>query len=133
MATVTANATLKDVLDEANPNQLADAMQQMKLGTMMTVLEESITISSGTVIDLTADSVAGKAALMVLGVDVTAGTATGVRMPAPSTSTPTTTAVAVAADGTTLTFEAAITVATVRWLPVPDTAMTADFPKTGLG
>ncbi len=47
MATSTEVQTLKVVLDDANPQKIADALQQIKLGTMFTVQSEQFTSAGG--------------------------------------------------------------------------------------
>lgn len=130
MSTVTAVTDLKKALNLASPNDVSSVLRQLALGDMLTVVEESITIASGTVIDLTKDSVAKRGALMVQSVRVVTGTATGPRTVGDSSCTPTTSLVKLSADGTQLTFEAAITVAVVRWIRLPLTALTTAFPMT---
>lgn len=126
--TVTAVTTLKKALNLANHNNLPDAIAKLQLGDMLEVVEETITIASGTAINLTTDSVAKRGALLVQSVRVVAGTATGARTVGDSSCTPSTSLVKLSADGTTLTFEAAITQAVVRWIRLPAAALTTAFP-----
>lgn len=129
--TATATETIKTALNEANPNKVADALAKIDLGTMLDPIDETITIASGTVVNLATASVAKKAAMMVQSVRVVTGTATGVRTVGDAGATASTSVVVLSADGTTLTFEAAITVARVVWLPRPAVAMSTAFaPST---
>ena len=104
MTTTTVPDTLKSVLDDANPNNLADALQKVKLGSVLDVIEELITIPAGTSLVLSTASAAKKASSIVQSVDVVTGTATGVRIIGASTTTPSATVVSLSADGDTITF-----------------------------
>ena len=136
MSTTDTHAdTIQRVLDEANPSQLASALQKIALGSMLTPIQETVTIAAGTVINLPTDTVAKKAAQQILTCRVTAGTATGNRVVTDSTPCAPVGAipglVTLSADGTALTFEANITVAVITWLPVPANAMSAFYaPKS---
>jgi hypothetical protein len=139
MTTTVAAFTLKDALDAANPSQIASALRKIKLGTMLTPIQETITL--GTVrnhIHLLTDSVAKKAALQILSCrvsDVTGGAgAVGARVvadatpAAPGASGPG--IVTLSADGDIITFEGTILAAVVWWLPMPDHALTVDYAPT---
>jgi hypothetical protein len=125
--TTTRTTTLKDALNEANPNEIADALNKINMGTMFTVNRETITIASATTLNLLTQSTAKVAAQYVQSVRVVTGTATGVRIVGDAGATPSTTVVALSADGTTLTFEAAVTVVAVVWAAKPATDLTSIF------
>ena len=141
MTTTVAAFTLKDALDAANPSQIADALRTIKLGTMLTPIQETITLSSvRNHIHLLTDSVAKKAALQVLACrvsDVTGGAgAVGARVIADAAATPAAPGatgpgiVTLSTDGDIITFEGTILAAVVWWLPLPDKALTVDYAPT---
>lgn len=113
--TVTAIRTIRLVANQATPGQIADVFRKIALGDMLKAVEETITIASSTTLKLSAASAAKRAALVLQSVRVVTGAATGIRSIGDSAATPSTTLVAF--DGDTITFEAAITVAKVRWIP----------------
>lgn len=117
--TTTAKRTIKNVIDNADLNELPAALRQAQLGSVLTRIREVITIASATTLNLETSSAAKKGALLVEGIRVVAGTATGVRNPAPSGSTPTTTIATVSDNGKILTFEAVVTQVEVTWIPLP--------------
>lgn len=125
--TTTKTLTLKDALNQANPNEVADALAKVDLGTMFTVNHETITIPSGTTLNLLTQSTAKVAAQFVQAVRVVTGTATGVRIIGDAGATPSATVCALSADGTTITFEAAVTVVAVVWSAKPATDLTTIF------
>jgi hypothetical protein len=136
MATVTVNATLKSVLDEADPNKISDAFRDVAMGTLLDPIEETVDISAAaaTTINLATQSAALKGALLVQSVEVLTGAAAaGSRIVVPSTDAASTTEVVLSADGTTLTFEANVETVRVRWIAASKTALTTDFPTTGVG
>lgn len=118
-ATATSTRTIRKVLSEGNPNELADAAKKMLLGDMLKPVDETITIASGTTIKLSTQSAKLRKALVLQSVRVVTGTATGQRTVGDTGSTPSTTLVSF--DGDTITFEAAITVARIVWVPAAST------------
>lgn len=127
--TTTVNKTLAGIIDNASPDNLPDALQQVKLGTLLTPQRRTITIASATTMAISPAALGPG----TMSVRVVTGTATGARDVQDSGGTPTTTVATLSDDGATLTFEAAITVAVVDYLPRSASDITADFPQTGLG
>lgn len=120
---------IRDVLNNANPNDLEDAIRKILLGDMLKTVDETITIASGTAINLETDSAFKRAAHVVQSVRVVTGAATGNRAIGDAGATPSTTLVALSADGKTITFEAAITVARVVWVPKAKVDIDLEFEK----
>ena len=134
--TDTAQRTLQLVLDQANPNELEDALQYAKLGTTLTPLKRTFTgLASATSFDLTqidgTGEVAGPGnpnrlpALDVVALRVTTGAA-GTYMVTdaagtaidPSASMPKTPGIAtLSADGKTVTFNTAATAFVIEYIP----------------
>lgn len=113
--TVQFARTNRIVADQADPNTLADVLRKWKLGSMFaTIVNRTITIASGTSMTLDPPCIPGTLICRVV-----TGTATGVRQPTDEGGTATTGVVVVSADGATLTFEAAITVARVSYIARP--------------
>ena len=138
MTTTSVVQTIKEVLDKADPNTIADAFRKMLFGTMMTPIDETITLAAvATTVNLLTQSTAKKAALFVRSVrvtDVTGGASdVGDRIVSDAGGTPAAKAALAAgvctlsADGTLLTFDATILKVRVVWFPVPDTALTTVF------
>lgn len=155
--TTTRTRSLKDVLDNANPNELADALRKLRLGTMLTPLKRVFTgLTAAAAFDLTAIDATGEttgpsnpnrlpalAVIALEGVTETSGTASkgtyaiGVHGVS-TTIDPTNSTVAGVAtlsdDGKTLTFpEADVTGFTIIYLPrtVSAAEMAAEFaPST---
>jgi len=134
----TADYTVKNALDDAEPNQIADALRKVALGTVLTPIIETITLASvRNHVHLLTDTVAKKAALVVQAVEVTnvAGGAAdlGVRLVAPSGATPAAKgakACGVATlsdDGDIITFEGTVKAIKVKYIPMPATALTDKF------
>jgi hypothetical protein len=73
--TATAAETLKSVLDEANPNRLADALRKVALGTLLTPAKLTLTGLTGTTHNIT-DAAHGSnpAILSVVSLRATAAT-----------------------------------------------------------
>jgi expansin (peptidoglycan-binding protein) len=106
------------------------------MGTLLDPIEETVDISAAaaTTINLATQSAALKGALLVQSVEVLTGAAAaGSRIVVPSTDAASTTEVVLSADGTTLTFEANVETVRVRWIAASKTALTTDFPTTGVG
>lgn len=136
--TTTATITVQAALDKADPNEVADLLRLMKLGTMLTPLKRAFTgLTSGTSFDLTAIDGTGEttgpsnpnrlAALIVGTLRVVTGTATGPRQVTDSGGTATTAVAKISDDGKTLTFEAAITAFTIEYVPRPSVDMAKEF------
>ena len=137
--TTTAVYTLQKALDAANPSQIADALREIGLGTMLTPIKETITLGSvRNHIHLLSDSVAKLPAQQILMCrvsDVTGGAgAVGVRVVSDSTpAAPGATGpgiITLSADGDIITFENTVLAVVVWWLPMPKTATSAHFAPT---
>jgi hypothetical protein len=130
--TVTANQTLAGALDQADPNKVADALRQVKLGTLLTPTKQTISQTSAVTVALTPP------ALVIHTVRVTGGTAlAGIYQVADTDATEVDSATlgvcTLSDDGATLTFAAAVTDLVVIYVPRSDADLTADFPTTGVG
>ena len=130
--TTTSNQTLAGALDEANPNKVADALQKVKLGTMLTPNKQTISQASAVTVPL------DPPALSIHTLRVTGGTAiAGIYQVADTDATEVDSATLGVAtlsdDGATLTFAAAVTDLVVIYIPRSDSDLTADFPPTGVG
>lgn len=152
--TATKARTLQEVLDEANPNELADALRKAKLGTTLAPLKRTFTGLTGAAsYDLTALDASGEtagksnpnrlAALNVTTLRVTAattGTAVGSYITTDAGGTvvspATSTAVGIAKlsdDGKTLTFATAdVTAFVIEYIPrtLQASDYAADFAPT---
>lgn len=128
--TTTKADTLKDELNLADPNKLADAVAQLALGDMVAVQKDAITQSSASTVVLTSVTALKRAARMIQSVRVTAGAAAaGPRQITDAGGTASTTVCLLSDDGATLTFEAGVTAATIVWIPRSKTSPTADFKR----
>jgi len=137
--TTTAKETVKAALDTATPDKLPSALQRVKLGTMLTPVEETITKTVvAATIALDTESSVDLGAFMIQSVRVTSaagGTGTtGIKALVDSAQaaadgvwTPFTGTVSLSADGKTLTFAGTILAARVRFIPLPSAALTDDF------
>lgn len=140
--TATVKETVKSVLDNANPNEVADALALAKLGTILTPTKVALTGLTGTTHNIT-DVAHGShpAILAVVALRVTAATTAGsvgayvagdagatVVSPAASTL------VGVAKlsdDGKTLTFATGdVTAFVIEYVPRPAVDMTAPFARS---
>lgn len=134
----TIRETLQSALDEANPNKLADALQQVKLGSVLTPVRATFTgLADVAAHDLT-DAAHGELApiLVPLSVRVTAGTgAVGNRALIDAAGTPAAPGAngvglaTLSADGKTITFEAGVTAFIVEYLPRSYVDTSADFTR----
>ena len=127
--TVTVNETLGSTLDRADPNTISDAFHDVKMGTLLTPLQATITQASSATATLDPPALGPQHVY----VRVTTGGATGVRTVVDAAETPSTTLATLSADGTTLTFEAAVTVFVLDYMPRSFTDLSTDFPTTGVG
>lgn len=133
--TTTVVETVKNVLNEANPNKIADALAKIDLGSMFTAVE----YDTGTITAVAAVPIPGNGALLVQSARVvTSGTAAsvGTYLAGDSAVTPllppggASTAVGIAAlavDGKTITFPNTVTRAIIRYIPNPAVALTDKF------
>ena len=127
--TTTSVDTIQTALDKANPNDVADCLQQVKLGTMVTPLKRVFTgLTSAAAQSLVANDASGETtgkgnpnrlpALLINTVLVTAGAASsGPRCPSSAAATPTSTFCTVSDDGTTITFDNTVTGFTIEYMP----------------
>jgi hypothetical protein len=136
MTTATVPETLADVLTKSDPNKLADALAQVNLGALLAPVEETLTLATvGTAITLS------KPALVVCNCRVTdiSGAAmarvgnfvVGDAAATPIEASATAPGVAkLSADGLTITFNATIKAALVRYIQRPGVALTAAFKRS---
>lgn len=154
-STTTTSRSTKVVLDEANPNEIADALRLLKLGTMFNPLKRVFTgLTAAATYNLTALDATGEtvgasnpnrlAATSVRALRVTAATTANtvgsyaITDIAGTVLTPTAGAnvglARISDDGTTLTFATAdVTAFTIQYVPrvLSSTQMAADFaPST---
>lgn len=128
--TVTKTESLKDALDQANPNRVADALAKAKLGTILTPLKKTYTgLASAAAHDLTdAAHGSGPAALSVATLRVTAGAAAaGARYMTDAGGTASSTVALLSDDGKTITFEGTVTAFVIEYIPRSNTDMTSNF------
>ncbi len=133
--TTTKTDTVQAALDAANPNDLADALQLVKLGTMLTPLKRVFTgLSSSAAFDLTLIDGSGEtagvsnpnrlAALLVGTMLVTAGAAaSGPRAPTSDAATATSTFFRLSDSGKVVTFDNTVTGFTIEYMPRPQVTM----------
>ena len=127
---MSAPFTIADALDQANPNLLADALMKVALGTLLTPKVAAITQTSATTVKLNPPALCPA----VVSARVTAGTAlAGVYRCTDAGGTAVDSATLgvckLSADGTTLTFAAALTGVTVSYIPRSATDLTANFAE----
>jgi hypothetical protein len=137
--TTTQESTIQSVLNEADPNRLADGLRKAKVGDALQGLQKTLTgLTSQAAHDLTTiddpddTSVKLPAALIVQSARVTAGAAAagprhitdvGGTPGAPGANGPG--IATISADGKTITFEAAVTAFVIYYVPKQD--LTAAF------
>lgn len=158
MATTTANKTMQQVLNGANPNWLTAILQQMKLGNMLSPVKVSVTgLTAAATIDITttafrdAATISGldrdsgdvlPAILSVKTLRVTAsGTSNSVGSYAMSDASGTAVSPTAGAnlgiallsdDGTSLTFPTTVTAFVIEYIPRSAVALSTVFHQTGL-
>lgn len=133
--TATKVDTVQSALDAANPNNVADCLKLVKLGTMVTPLKRVFTgLTSAAAQDLTMIDASGETtgpsnpnrqpALVVGAILVTTGAAaSGPRAPTSAAATPTTTFATLSDDGKTVTFDNTVTGFTIEYIPRAQTNM----------
>lgn len=122
--TATAPFTLQDALDQADPNQIADALRLVKLGQMVVPTKKTVSQSAALTVPL------APPALTIVSVRVTAGAAAaGVRTVSDASATPSASVVALSNDGATLTFEGNVTGAVVVYVPRSNADVTETFAE----
>jgi hypothetical protein len=126
--------TLKDALNDANPNNIADLLREVSFGTVLSALggsnavtAEALAVNASTHVHTLAYS-----PLLVQAVNVTVGTATGGCKVLPAGETPGSGEVAVNLAAGTLTFYASHTITTgkVEYVKQPSglaALLAADF------
>jgi len=128
MTTAGKSQSIQDVLNESNPNKLADAVAQAKLGDSLAGLAKTLTgLTAASSFDLTTvddpDNAGEKlpAALIVSALRVTGGAAAaGVRQISDAGDTPSATLATLSADGKTITFEGDVTDFVIYYVPKQD-------------
>jgi len=140
--TSTSAETLAGVLDQANPSKLSDALQLVKLGTLLTPTKVTLTTLTGTTHDIT-DVAHGShlPILAVISLRVTAATTStvvgsyavtdsGGTVLTPATSTKTGLA-KLSDDGTTLTFASNdVTAFVIEYIPRSTNSVTGAFVRS---
>lgn len=138
MTTATKLNTVKNVLDNANPNDIHAALQQLQLGTLLSRIEED----SGAITASATYKLTKKAAMVCSARVVTSGTAgsVGSYLVGDSASTPVAPAAAntqpgvarLGTDDQTLTFPNTVTRVVVVYLPL-GVDLDARFERAGVG
>lgn len=144
MTTTTRTETLQRVADQGNLNTMGDVARLQKAGHMACVIKATVTGATSTTIQVITDLI-GVANVTVAGIDlddgealpaiqlisscrVTAGSASAtLRQVADSGASATTSNVLLSDDGTTLTFEAAVTGFILVYTARSFTDMTDEF------
>ena len=134
MATTTEVQTLKAVLDDANPQLVASALQKIKLGTVLDVQTQTVSQSAADTITLESAN-----PLAILNVSVTAAAAnrSGVYVEHDTATAPYADngvgTFTIDAGRTTLTFAGSsdITAATIRYIPNVAEALSNTFANAG--
>lgn len=137
MSTKTVQATLQSMLDQANPETLADLLALIKLGTILTPKKvDTGTISASSTVTLSPP------ALVVSTVRVvTSGTggavgaygvtdAGGTPIVPPGGASAALGVCTISDDGTTLTFPNTITRAIIEYVPRSNSSMTGNWPPS---
>jgi hypothetical protein len=133
--TTTVVETLKNVLNEANPNKIADALAKIDLGTMFTATE----FDTGAITGVAGVTIPGNGALLVQSARVVTSAvpaSVGTYLAGDSAVTPLLppggagVAIGIATlslDGKTITFPNTVTRAIIRYIPNPVVALTDKF------
>lgn len=124
--TVTKTDTLQNVLNQANPQNIADALRAIQLGNMVVPTKTVVSQAGATGITLS------PAALSIVSLRVVTGggastAATGTRLIADSGAAASATVATLSDDGKTLTFEAGVIGAVVTYMPRSAADVTAAF------
>lgn len=138
----TDSQSILAVLQSANPNTLPDMLRKQRVDRLFQPISATITIPSGTSIDLTTLRAGTEAVVsanspieagellppirFLRSLRVSTGTATGPRTITDASGTASTTVAKLSEDGKTLTFEAAITVFVLVFYGASETAPTSD-------
>lgn len=149
--TTTILQTLTSTIQKGDPDTMSNVLGKLDLGNVLTKQVDAITQTSATTFSFLNVSGAQAAqtalafaktprsAMMVQSVRVTAGTVTPGNYlvvdsgATPATATNATTGIGIctlSADGSTLTFSAAVTGLVVVWYPMPAVLPTAQFTNT---
>lgn len=131
--TATSKETVQSVLNEANPNKIADALAKAALGTLLAPVE----YDTGVITGATSITIPNMGALLVQSVIVVSGTESATpHIPVDSSATPGQIGATgvytakVSADGKTITFAANVTRVRVRYIPNSATALTDAFVRS---
>lgn len=136
MTTTTQVKTIAGALDEANPNQVADALRKVKLGSVLTPNIQTFTgLTAAAAHDITDDEHGNLTAILVpVNCRVTAGAAAaGNRYLGDAGATPAAPGAngvgicSLSADGTTITFEGNVTAFVLTYVPRSEEDITGDF------
>jgi hypothetical protein len=145
--TATKTLSIREILNQALPDKIADAMRLIKFGNMMSVVKVAFTGLTSSATHNISDA-AHKAAGAISGITLVAGenlppigevltlrvvtgTATGHRDVTDVGGTPSTSLATLSDDGKTLVFEAVITAFTLQYIPRAAVSMDSVFaPST---
>lgn len=121
--TATATPTLGLALEQANPNNIADALRLVNLSKMLE--PQKLTVSQTAALTVPLDP----PALLVQSVRVTAGAAAaGLRQIGDAAASASATVCKLSDDGATLTFEANVTDAIVVYMARSEASLSSQFP-----
>jgi hypothetical protein len=137
--TLTSTETLKAALDQANPNKVADALQKIALGTVLTPIVYDTGVLSGALI-VAAIPLPSPALLVQSARVVSSGTAasvgtylvsdaSAVAVIPPGGASAAAGVAKLAADGTTVTFPNTVTRAIIQYIRRPVSDETAAFVR----
>ena len=148
MTVTTQTYTLQDILNLANPADIADALRETSIGNMLAPVKVVVTgLAATTVVDITA--AATKAAAVITGITlesgqnlpamlsvntlrVTAGAAAAApRGVVDAGGTASATYAKISDDGTSLTFEGTVTGFVLEYSPRSATALTSNWSNQG--
>lgn len=134
MSTDTEQQTVAGALNQANPNELADLLRAIQLGTVLTVTEydtgtvtaaSSITLPSAAMLVQSCRVVTASAGTTVGSYGMT--DASGTASVPPGGASAGMGVAKLSADGLTITFPANVTRVIVRYIPLPAVSMTGSW------
>lgn len=124
----TAELSVKNALDTANPNNLPDALRKVLLGTLLAGKKVTVSQAAATTVALSPPALTGTISVRVTG----GAAAAGPRHIVDAAGTPAATIATISDDGATLTFEGTVTDAILSYVPRPTDAQLAAalYPAT---
>lgn len=135
MSTATETQSIKKTIDNASPNQLADALRKAQLGTTLQGKKVTLTgLTAAASFDVTTiddPGISGQKLPAILSLNVlrvTAGAAAaGIRQISDAADTPAATLATLSDDGKTITFEGNVTAFIAHYVPAPAVDLDGDF------